>query len=57
MFKYPNGKSSTNGSTNNYAEPIEVARYNTQKDKRFNVSEFNKSLLSINENLEKRMYT
>lgn len=53
MFKYSNGKSSTNGSTNNYAEPIEVARYNTQKNKRFNVSEFNNSLLSINENLEK----
>ncbi|XP_015373341.1 PREDICTED: MATH and LRR domain-containing protein PFE0570w-like isoform X2 [Diuraphis noxia] len=48
-----NGKSSTNGSTNNYVEPIEVARYNTHKDKKFSVSEFNKSLLKINEHLEK----
>lgn len=54
MLSYSNGKSSTNGSTVNYVEPIEVARYNTQKDKKFSVTEFNKSLLSINEHLEKR---
>ncbi|CAI6353935.1 unnamed protein product [Macrosiphum euphorbiae] len=54
MLNFCNGKSSTNCSTNNYAEPIEVARYNTQIDKQFNVSEFNNSILSLNEHLEKR---
>ncbi|XP_025191042.1 GON-4-like protein [Melanaphis sacchari] len=53
MLNYSNPKSTTN-FTNYYAEPVEVARYNTQIDKQFNVSEFNNSLLSINENLEKR---
>jgi len=54
MLNFCNGKSSTNCSTNNYVEPIEVARYNTQIDKQFNVSEFNNSILGINEHLEKR---
>lgn len=53
MLSYCNGKSSIDGSTNNYVEPIEVARYNIQKNKKFSVSEFNKSLLSINEYPEK----
>jgi len=48
MLNYCNENSSINCSTNNYAEPMEVARYNTQLDKQFNVSE-NNSLLSINE--------
>jgi len=56
MLNYCNGKLSPNSSTNNYVEPIEVARYNTQIDKQFNVSEFNNSLLSINEQLEKHNY-
>jgi len=54
MLKYSDEKSSTNCSTNNYAEPKEVARYNLQIDKQFTVSEFNNGLLSINEHLEKR---
>ncbi|CAI6356623.1 unnamed protein product [Macrosiphum euphorbiae] len=54
LLNYCNGNSSTNCSTNNYAVPIGVARCNTQIDKQFNVSEFNNSLLSINEHLEKR---
>lgn len=53
MLNYSNLKSTTNCSTNNYAEPIEVARYNTQTDKQFNVLEFNNSLFSINEQHEK----
>ncbi|XP_060847598.1 uncharacterized protein LOC132927152 [Rhopalosiphum padi] len=54
MLNCSNSKSITNCSTNNYAEPIEVATYNTQIDKQFNVSELNNSLLNINEHLEKR---
>lgn len=52
---FSNLKSTTNCSTNNYPEPIEVARYNIQTDKQFNVLEFNNtsSLLSINEQHEK----
>jgi len=53
MSNYCNGNSSTSCSTNNFAEPIEVARCDTQIDNQFNVSEFNNSLLSINEHLEK----
>jgi len=33
MLNYSNGKSTTNWCTNNYAEPIDVARYNAQIDK------------------------
>lgn len=56
ILNYSNWKSSTICSTNNYAEPIEVAKYNLQIDKPFNVSEFNNSLLSISDQLEKRNF-